>query len=558
MRALPLTSLGKSNPNSQPDPVPDSAPAEDWVSWNYNRKYDQGTAYLDFLNATVPSAFGWGYREALYGAPGSNSASPRPSYQAAFTNGGLKWFSDLKAASNTWTKNKKLITEIDASKVWEGSGTGFFADGPAGSNAYGDNVAWRTNQILQYGPETDLWLSPSNEVDLTGRSSSGSFYVKDNPADTRSAALDRVLLATRVIYNELRCNGAKYNQTPSPKPILGPTTAFATQTTLSIQSFCLKDLLTWNNASFLKYVDGLSHHYHNVHSYRENFQGTSSPGSTTNCPFHAWKSIAAAREIDGSIPLKPVCVTEMGIQWTQHTGGWGSLPYALKAFKTSQSMLYSMWWGLSMISGYCWAYSPDTPMNIYQATSPFNAYADNGWMTPAQAWNIAWDYTRYPYRATLAVPSKSWNSYHDPADGAVMIDMGRDVTATAPACPFPEWSRVTMDGNYITASGGGRNTICFPMWLNDRSTRTFAVDVTVAGGGTARVVARGHDKLDGLADPGQSQAASKSTSATEKTIAVTFTPRGHGVSGLANPNYVLLALDHDGTGTAKFRNMRFV
>ena len=96
----------------------------------------------------------------------------------------------------------------------------------------------------------------------------------------------------------------------------------------------------------------------------------------------------------------------------------------------------------------------------------------------------------------------------------------------------------------------GRNLAYRPIYLRRLVPHRFEVDVTLSGGASAKLRARGYNKLDGRA---QVVDASRDS----RTLRVEFLPRQHGMGhGLPDPAYVLIALDHDGRGTAAWSNPR--
>ena len=87
------------------------------------------------------------------------------------------------------------------------------------------------------------------------------------------------------------------------------------------------------------------------------------------------------------------------------------------------------------------------------------------------------------------------------------------------------------------------------MWLPAAGFRQVLVQVAVSGGATAKLCVYGFDKLDMLAQSVQTITATGAYS-------VGFTPRQHGNPLIPDPRYVLVWLDHNGTGTVDWSDVR--
>jgi hypothetical protein len=119
--------------------------------------------------------------------------------------------------------------------------------------------------------------------------------------------------------------------------------------------------------------------------------------------------------------------------------------------------------------------------------------------------------------------------------------------------PMTNWLNVTIADNLVTSfppTPAFVQAFLRPVILPSHGTYRVTAEVTVSGGGRIALVVRGHNLLDGLAE-----VAATSTSSGWITLAVTFTTVPHAVPNLPNLAQACVMLEHNGVGTAQFRNV---
>lgn len=329
------------------------------------------------------------------------------------------------------------------------------------------------------------------------------------------------------------------------------------------QLWSAKELLPRHGGEILDYYDGIDWHYHCVGSSEiESFDDQ--PPKHMYSPFHVWHALDdahAARQAAGKPQRLPPMVTgetgwgEKNVSYYPPGARMAKSVYypdleAYKGYKLGTQFCGLHWFGFSM-----WAYyslvnshAPTDYNSLSKDYTPKSHYAVTVDIQDWRKYDIN-NLDQYP----LGFAAKPWQDYNRPYTWAIHYAASRYPTAAdfPPAPAFPEWRAVTfLNGALEMAAREGRNLAYRPLYLRRLVPHRFEVDVQLSGGATVKLRARGYDKLDG-------RAQIVDTSKQSRTLRVEFTPRQHGMGrGLPDPAYVLIALDHDGTGTATWSNPR--
>ena len=397
-------------------------------------------------------------------------------------------------------------------------GKSFFAGGgfvfePLGSNLMSANgwnstgeaqVRWRLRQLIDHlGSNLDGLILPGNECDA-----GGGYALFSSGGATLSQAMDRMLDVARMTYEE---------RGSSPIALLGPSLAFSNWSG-GAGEFTLMDLLSRNSNQIMGYIDGLDWHPHTAACTRwHNFDG-SAPIDSAYSPHHVGRVLNAL-----GIP-KPACPFESGYAWDNWDVNGLNAKYRFGSHFCALLRYATSWWSL-----YAHAASGHDEMNISEATPPF---AKRAWYDAATLISEPTQYMR-PADGQLSIVAKPSTAFNDPP---------WIVCAPHTGAGFPtEFSRVTITNGNIHCAAGGRNIVARPVWLPDLSARQVSVSAVVSGGAQAKLCVYGFDKLNMLAETVQSIT-------TSGNYTVEFQPRLHGNPRIPDPNYVLVWLDHNGTG----------
>ncbi|MBK8174272.1 MAG: hypothetical protein IPK66_03000 [Rhodospirillales bacterium] len=540
-----------ANENSAPSRQASSRPLEDFIWINTNFKYGfDNPNYVESLNTNLPKGFLSGVREApQVGVPTSSAAVPKPTYP---WDGRLSWFSTIRDPTlNSWIQGRKLLINPGVSAVYEG---------PAGQQysetTWGDNIRWRLHQMALPFPTADDavgWLHP-NECDNADMTFGD--FVRDAPANEAQVAMDRLILLAKMMWQELRTGPFSYRTEPHPGFILGPTISRAAIAALTAANgddkFSIYDILTRNNGEILDFYDGIDIHNHMVSRILE--FNNKEPGLKEYNLFQGWKSLQEAnrlRVLAGKQErLLPITSTESGVSDTPPNGVYVK-DYinhsALRGYTRMHVMFCAMhWWAISL-----WTIFSFGRTGGDVAPYDFTEGVDG---VPKADWPVLLDivdYRKYSIdRYTSEILQKTWEDFNKPYTWCVHVLQNVEPEAgITEGNPWPttNWARVTFPGGRIDMTSGGRNLVYRPVHLTSLGPHKISVEVQTTG--IAKLRARGYDKLNGLAEQ-----AEQSTSASWTTIEVIFTPRQHSVTHLPNPCYVLICLDHNGVGTASFRN----
>lgn len=409
------------------------------------------------------------------------------------------------------------------------------------SQAWYNNMRWKAKEVAQRFPAIEnginAWML-FNEPDMNS-----NWFDIDNPgAIPVDSILDRMIAAHRETYQELRSSPKKYLTASHPAPIMGPTLAYNTKILNADAKFTIYDILTRKNGEYLNYIDAITTHNHNVQSRITSFLGEAPTGSSL---WHTWNALQEAQKLNPK--LMPVCVTEIGINYDTNAGLYSDR-HLLKKFKNGILVSMMHYYGVSMFVYFSLSGSTALAQNLIEKVPPFtNAYPE--YFSLMEILNIS----RYDIdslqNTKIVIPTQGWEDYYDPLDWAIHADQ-QAAPVVSSGVPFKEWERATKANGELIMKPGGRNLAFRPVHLHSEGKYEITAVGKVSGGGTIRLEARGYDKLNGLA-----YTRFNSKSSEFDTLKVEFTLKQHTVKGLPNPRYVLVCLDHDGTGTAVFKDI---
>jgi len=538
---------------------------QDMMLWNTNFDDTHTATYNTVLTEKFSPNIGFvaGIREGAYGAPAGSATTPHPVYN--WTGTGLNWLRTIH--SQPWMQGRWLLIQPLGSVVYEGV--------PPYETAWESNLRWRFYNLAKQFPTSAGirgWLH-TNEPDNVGSAGQGVNMLRDFTNKTSDAALaaslERNVRYARVQYEQLRGINQPANMMLPEHPgfIAGPTGAFPSYTRRSTSShlWSVADILKYNAGEVLDYYEAVDYHFHNVGMYRIETFTDAPPSEGAYSPYHIWRAMNEAntlRVAGGKAKRQlPLVTSETGWgeeNWAYYPPGGitsGSTFYpdleAYKGYKLGAQFCCAHWYGFSMWVWYTLAhsYAPTDYNSLKTNYAEKKHYATIIDIHDWRKYDIN-NFTTYP----LNFSAKTWEQFNRPYTWAIHYDASRYPTASdfPPAIPFPEWRVITFGNNSLTmaARSGSRNLAYRPIYLRSLAPHVFEVDVTVSGGASVKLRARGYDKRNGLA-----QVVDAST--TSRTLRVQFKPQQHNMGrGLPDPAYVLIALDHNGTGTATWSNAR--
>lgn len=577
--------MSVSAPTTYPSVVPESI-----VFLNTNRdrlsraggNASYNAAFDPHLNTQYPASKTWlrGYRESFEG----NYVGNKPTIDW----GSSSWTHLSQMMSNAFMGGGRTIFfQPLANNASEGSPV----YGTSGLNTWADYVRWKIYQATLGGFPISIVLS-ANECDNAGTAGSYESFVRDfypppdpepTPAtiaaakatpEAIAAAIGRIVAYERAVYEELNATtlnaGVLGNRwyMPAQHAALygGPSVAYCNRSTPTItdpltqlQRFDLDDLFQFNQGEVLDYYDVINVHNHRVQSRIESFTGGAVASGSPSL-YHAWAARDAANTIrvgaGKAARIIPVMTGETGVQWDSALGtlGWadGNWPHKLRQYRMGVCMAMMHWYGVSAWAFYAESGSGHPEQELTERPN-FVPYAAPDGVLDRDVWEDICDLSKYDINLfTSAVPNKNWDLFNRPYSWAVHLDQNAAPVAAPPNNPIAEWGRVTMNGTTFACAAGGRNVIYRPVYFRQRRRYRFTVEVNT--GGTVALRVRGHDKLNGL-----TAISTQSTAASGfPTIGVEFTPQQHGLAGLPDPCSALFVLDHNGTGTASWRNPQIV
>lgn len=546
-----------------------------WASINWDQSSSVRTqAYADRLAATLPPGRIGGSRE-LVPRPADYKTTNRPA-------GGLqKWWDAM--FSQAFLDGRLILAEPSATACFEGPGHGYDPNG-----VWGDNIRWRIGNFVNHinsipeqaarvvgiggpGNEPDAGVGSESVQDLTRDVDRSGTLATDTAFNSSAAVkaliIDRYIDAARLVWKECR-DKPRYATKPFPGWIGLGQFAYTTMTLArpGFQIFHLGEFFRARKGEALGYGDVLFVHLHNRQDHWPNFDGTP-PAPNEQSFEHAWAAIALANSLrgPGNERLMPVATDEMGIAWNRMSkqGSWKNKSdtvigaghsHELRGYRYGMPLLAMCYYGVTLWANFCWGRAGDFDMNLLDHTNndaPFPETARIIQILDYASYDIGLLPVTTGTTRSIPIVAKTWRDYNLPATWGVWMAQNEEPVSDFPGCPSSYWKRVKIAANLITCAAGGRNRVLRPIWLREIRRYRLSVDYTITGGGGAgnvKLRARGYDKLNGRAEE------TDTSEGTSGTLTVTFMPRQHAVAHLPNPAYVLFCLDHDGTGTASFRN----
>lgn len=414
------------------------------------------------------------------------------------------------------------------------------------------------------------WLGP-NEADFNGYRFQQVYKEDDKwPAGgpAQVLALDRLVLLVKWMEAELRSN-RWWTKRRHPGILFMPATSSQALKTGSWSGWTAKQMYAHQDATMIGLVDAITTTWHHTQSTFER----RAPGSANRVSaYWAWDALKNAQTVweasgKGPAPQLPVCATEYGVDFEDRmpTAGYYSTSVGVKHVK-----VYRL--GLAACARFFWALPTVT---IYSITGS-GANGQNFYEKPAltkrepetSAMREVFDDRKYMLRGSppwpLPITAKTWaasegqekaTGFHRGYTWAVAAPLYNVPAGTlAPTDPpMPNWLNVTIADNLVTSSPASpafTQAFLRPVILPRHGTYRVTAEVTVSGGGQIALVVRGYDFLDGLVE-----SSSASSSSGWVTLAVTFRTVPHHVLRLPNLAQACIMLEHNGVGTAQFRNV---
>lgn len=411
------------------------------------------------------------------------------------------------------------------------------------------------------------WLGP-NEPDYNPwrfqqlHPEAGSWEA-GSPAQT--LALDRLVLLARWMEAELRSD-RWWTKQRHPGIIFTPATSSQALKIGSWSGWTAKQMYAHQSAAMIGLVDAVTTTWHHTQSTFER----GAPGSTTRISaYWAWDALKNAQNIweasgKGPAPRLPICATEYGVDFEDRMPVSGF--YAtdsgrkyIKSYRLGLAACSRFYWALPIVTVYSITGSQADGQNFY---SP--AVREPETSTMREVFDDRKYMLNGPQPWSLPIISKTW-AHEDGQEKSTGFHRGYTWAVAAPLYtvpsgilgstepPMPNWLNVTIADNLVTSSPAASpfvQAFLRPVILPSHGTYQVTAEVNVSGGGRISLVVRGHNLLDGLAE-----VAATSTSSGWMTLAVTFTTVPHTVPLLPKLAQACVMMEHNGVGTAQFRNV---
>jgi hypothetical protein len=411
------------------------------------------------------------------------------------------------------------------------------------------------------------WLGP-NEADFNpwrfqqahddGWAAAGSAQI---------LALDRVVLLAKWMQEELRTN-RWWTRQPHPGIIFTPTTSSQALKIGSWTGWTAEQMYAHQKAALIGLADAAATTWHHSQSTFE--RGKPPKGRIS--AFWLWEALKNARKTwedsgKGTAPRIPVCATEYGVdsEVSLPATGYYSTPVGMKylrSYRLGLAACARFFWAIPTVTIYSISGSNADGQNFYERVAPYTSREPE-----LSTLREVFDDRKYmvsgPPPWLLPITSKVWahadnqeysTGYHRGYTWAVaapLYDKPSDnLASTEP--PKPNWLSVTIANDVITSrpNPGFVQAFLRPAILPGHGTYRVTAEVMVSDGGKISLVVRGHNLLDGL-----DEKAAESTASGWVTLAVTFTTVPHQVPRLPNLAQACIMLEHNGLGTAQFRNV---
>ena len=392
----------------------------------------------------------------------------------------------------------------------------------------------------------------------------------------RTELLRRLALLQRQAYEELRGPNRKWTKHKHPSVVASYANTGAGMQNLNPPpgtTYSVYHFFNYNNGEFLTTCDVIAIHYHDFASV---FETTGVPNAGQS-PWHLWTAIQQGQALAGTGAIHPIycnegnCGTESNLSSTypidapQRT----SFNYPETADNLlARRLLKVRRTGMTLCTLFYWSFPAWFLYNHNASNSVGSVWCPAGSFTPREP---SWTAVKHIFNPdnyvltgrapwSLAITAKPWSDLtntttqatvgdHDPATWAILGDLhqGEKAAADSPTDrTWYEWDRATITDNQIAftapvaGQGNQMNRAMRPVILPGHG--RYRVNCTVAGNaGTARLIARGWNALDGLATTaGQS---GSETTAVSAALTATFTTVPHDVKHFPNLPKVAVVLE---------------
>ena len=448
------------------------------------------------------------------------------------------------------------------------------------------NARWAVASIVNQYPGAAPFtvLLPGNEPD--GNCNRFCAYAPTGVGQTigtfsyvskldRTTVLTRLAAMLKAVYEELKTDKRSY-----AKHKFGGVVPCYANTGVAMQNlypppglnYSVYHFFNHNNGEMLRYCDVIANH---LHDFAAAFDTTNVARNTIST-WHLWTAIQQGQALAGTGAIHPIYCNEGGVQEsgmdTTQASPWnhpedaGNL-MARRLLKTRRQ-------GMMLCTLFYWSYSFWILYNhngsgaTGQIWVPSASMDGNPPWTPREpCWTAIkrqFDPSLYAVIGrppwSLPITAKPWTDltdtatqaaigYHDPATWAILGDLYKPEKAdpaSADIRTWHEWDRATITDNRIAftapvaGQGNQTNRAMRPVILPGHG--RYRVNCTVAGNaGTARLIARGWNALDGLATTaGQS---GSETTAPSAVLTATFTTVPHDVKHFPNLPKVAVVLE---------------
>jgi hypothetical protein len=337
-------------------------------------------------------------------------------------------------------------------------------------------------------------------------------------------------------------------------------------------AFNAYEYFKYNNGEILQYCDVIDQHFHN---FQSTFDISGVAGGTIS-PWHFWTALQQGQALAGTGKIHPVYWGEHGVESGDDDvsnveplpalcrSAWNNPPttenrrarHLLKTWRLGMSACTFFYWGISHVMLYQQnATSPDyghtfCPANnnylplepqwtaLCKLFDPENYYVTGRW-----PWALP--ITAKPFTDYTSDETKATVGFHYAPTWAILGDLyvlekSDPMSTTVPA--FHEWCRATITDNHITftapvaGQGNQLNRACRPVILPGHG--RYKLTCSFSGNtGAARLIARGYDACDGLAD------TQASSTAASGMLSTTFATKPHNVKNFPNLPKVAVVLE---------------
>lgn len=578
------TEVGLQNP---------STPVSRWGG-NTDYRYHLGDTGYSGAMASILSGTTFGYYRESCEIFAKNGGL-KQNYAPYFASGGSKYQVTLMP-NLAFTQGRICLMEFSG---WVPNAPGnTYTDGVAGTNTWGDYIAWRAKEMINNFPylkngEFCHIATFTNEWDLTVPAGSWLLMLRDK-ADPDNIAYqntvyDRIILGSKIVFNEFEGNAdAKYrkNLGRANYAIVGPSTGYPVQTAPSgtypqKSRGAMAPLMRRNNYELFNYVHAWDHHWHQDQWRIEGVNGEAVANDVTS-PYHIGVVMREAASVVGSaLARKPLIASEDGLYYDGNRGetaAWPDLEW-LRQLRIGTMCLGHFWFGHSIHYVF-------TVSNSGAYQSFFDGYTAAGVPTyrvrTVAPYVRSWDVLKKNYEfgnfnwptgqtsKQFPMIAKQWIDFNDITTWGPFVNCNETALGTMPTstnplngnCPFGEFRDVSMQAGkivvsptYYNSQTGTRRTLGIPTKLRKYGNFLMQARVKFTGtnGGVVRIRPRGSDNGDPIYDPAFLPANVNNATATGNTTAYQtiycpFSTGRHNSPYFPDDAQVLVAVDGDGGG----------